>query len=104
MTMAADRTSSRQTLTPFVGIASGVKDAVDGHGAFDILIESGIREAAHQPPTIARVDKNMHLGRAAERFNACIDAAQKVLSQAESPTLVLSVRLGKVLLGLRRDD
>jgi hypothetical protein len=102
--MAANHTSSRQTLTPFVGIASGMKDAVDGHGAFDILIENGIREAAHQPPAIVRVDKSMHLRRAADRLNACIDAAQKVLSQAESPTLVPSLRLGKVLLGLRRDD
>jgi hypothetical protein len=104
MTMAADRTSSRQTLTPFVGIASGVKDAVDGHGAFDILIENAIREAARQPPAIVRVDKSMHLRGAADHLNACIDAAQKVLSQAESPTLVPSLRLGKVLLGLRRDD
>jgi hypothetical protein len=90
--------------TPFVGIASGVKDAVDGHRAFDILIENGIRETAHQPPTMVLVDKSMHLGRAADRFNTSLDAGQKVLSQADSPTLISSVRLGKVLLGLRRDD
>ena len=81
-----------------------MKDAVDGYRAFGILIENGIREAAHQPPTIVLVDKSMHLRSAADRFNTCIDAAQKVLSQADSPTLVPSIRLGKVLLDLRRDD
>jgi hypothetical protein len=73
-----------------------VKDAIDGHRAFDILIEGGRRKAAHQPPTIVFVDKSMPIGRTADRFSTRADAAQKVLSQADFPTLVPRVSLGKV--------
>ena len=101
---AANRTSSGQTLTPFVGIAGGVKDAVDGYCAFDMLVEDRIRKAAHQPPPIVLVDRGMHLRRAANRFNARIDAAQKLLAQADPLPLVPGVRFCEIVLGLRRDD
>src|SRR5919106_1788204 len=101
---AANCTSSGQTLTPFVGIARGVKDAIDGDRTFDIFVEDLIRKAAHQPPTIVLVDNGMHLGRAAERFNTGIDAAQELLPQANPPPFVPGVRLCEVVLSLRRDD
>ena len=40
----------------------------------------------------------MHLGRTADRFKTGLDAAQKFLSQAGSPTLVPSVALCEILL------
>lgn len=71
---------SWKTPTPFVGISGGVKYAVDGHRAFNILVEDRIGKAAHQSPAIVFVDQNIHLGRTADRFNTRIDAAQKFLS------------------------
>jgi hypothetical protein len=89
---------------PFVGIACGVKYAVDGHRAFDILVEDRLWKAARQPPTIVLVDKSMYLGRAEDRRNIGIEAAQKLLAQADPPTLVPGIHLCEVLLGLRRDE
>ncbi len=43
---------SLNTLSPFVGIAGGVKYAVDRQLVFDILIEDRIRKATHQPTAI----------------------------------------------------
>jgi hypothetical protein len=77
-----------------------MKYAVDGHRAFAILLEDRIRKAAHQPLTIVLVDNNMHLGCAAGRYNTRIDAAQKLLAQADPPILVPGIRLCEFLLGL----
>src|SRR5882724_1091917 len=100
----ADHTSSRKTLAPFLGIARGVKDAVDGHRVLCILVEHRIRKAAYQPAAIVLVDDGMHLGRTADPFQTGIDAAQKFFSQAGPSPLVPGIRLCDVLLGLRRND
>jgi hypothetical protein len=73
---AADHTNSRKTLAPFIGIARGVKDAVNGHHVLDILVEHRIWKAAHQPAAIILMDDGMHLGCTADRFQKCLDTPQ----------------------------
>jgi hypothetical protein len=50
------------------------------------------------------VDEGVHLGRAADRFQTRLDAAQKLFAQAGPPTFLPGVRLCDVLVSLRRDD
>jgi hypothetical protein len=89
---------------PFVGIASGMKYAVDDHRALYILVKDRVWKATHQPPSIILVDNGIHLGRTTDSCNTSLDTAQKLFAQATPPTLVPSVRSGEVLLGLWRKD
>jgi hypothetical protein len=83
---AANRASAGQTLTPFVGIARGMKYAIDGYRASAILVADRILKAAYQPPTLVLVDNGRHLGRAAERFHTRLDGAQELLPQVSPLT------------------
>jgi hypothetical protein len=84
-------TGSRKTLSPFVRIAGSVEHAVDGHRSFRVFVEDCIRKAANQPPAIIVVDDRVHVRRAADCFNAGINASQDLFTQAGAAALLPGV-------------
>lgn len=59
---------SKDTLTPFSGIARRVEYPVDSDDAFPIQVEDSIGKAPYQASTIALMDDGMQLGSPADSF------------------------------------
>ena len=93
----------RETETPLLWAARGMKHAVDLNRTVEVFVEDGVWKPPYQTAATVFMNLDKHLWKPTNLLHAGIDAAEELFPEPHPVTFVPTICLVKILSGFRRD-